>query len=403
MELKLLRIYRWIANFSTSLVSAFVPLIVYKYTSSLSLALLSLILEKSLNFIANKIFGKIMVKKPQLFLLIRLAPILLYEILVLVINANPILAVVGISIGMSLSHTFKFIPIEIIYCQNSVNQQAEGIGLNVLIDRSAYIFAFICGGLFLDFLPTYILIILSTTLYVLGTIPMIVFYIKNKNNKSFNEEYTAYAHLILKKKRHVKNKSLKLKKKIRLRYAFYNLLVTTIEGLYYYIPLFAFIFTNSFTLAATINITYDITYAISSIIAGKLDKKFDLTGSTVIGCILCSIGLIAIPSAISSWWIYIAIAGVGIGYAIPSVFMTNRMLSKSRLIGRSNQTMCDRLNMMLVNNGILYSLGFFAPILSWFFYIGSLLMIFSSMYVPVLEEESRALLVDYFQENDIPS
>lgn len=403
MELKILRFYRWIANFSTSMVSAFVPLIVYDYTGKLWLSLLALILQRVINYLSNLIFRKAMVKKPQLFLVLRLFPILLYEVLVIFIKFNPILCVLGISVGLALSHSFKYIPIEVIYSQNSIDKDADQVGFTVFIDRSAYIIAFICGGLFLDYIPTIYLVIISVVLYILGTIPMFMQYIENRKKKNFNEEYAAYAHLILKKKRKTKSQSVQLKKKLRFRYAFYNFLITTIDGYYYYIPLFVFIATGSFTLASIINVIFDVTYAFGSVLVGWLDKKKDLTAFTIIACLLCTACLVLTPILINHWTIYLVAGFLGFSYSFPAVFMFNRMLTKTRLVGRSNQSVADKFDMMLVNNSILYSTGFLVPQLSWFFYFGAILLMFSSMYIPKLEEESRALLVDYFQENDIPS
>ena len=403
MELKILRFYRWIANFSTSMVSAFVPLIVYKYTGKLWLSLLTLILQRLINYVSNIIFRKAMVKRPQLFLVLRLFPILLYELLVIFIDFNPILCVIGISIGMALSHSFKYIPIEVIYSQNSIDKDADQVGFTVFVDRSAYIIAFICGGLFLDYISTVYLVIISVVLYVLGTIPMFMQYLENRKKKNFNEEYAAYAHLILKKKKKTKSQSVELKKKLRFRYAFYNFLITTIDGYYYYIPLFVYIATGSFTLASIINVIFDLTYAFSSVLVGWLDKKKDLTSFTVVACLICTACLVLTPITINHWTIYLVAGFLGFAYSFPAVFMFNRMLTKTRLVGRSNQSVADKFDMMLVNNSILYSTGFLAPQLSWFFYFGAVLLMFSSMYIPKLEEESRALLVDYFQENDIPS
>lgn len=403
MELKILRFYRWIANFSTSMVSAFVPLIVYKYTGKLWLSLLTLILQRVVNYFSNLIFRKAMVKKPQLFLILRLFPILLYEVLVIFIDFSPILCVIGISIGMALSHSFKYIPIEVIYSQNSIDKDADQVGFTVFVDRSAYIIAFICGGLFLDYISTVYLVVISIVLYILGTVPMLMIYVENRKKKNFNEEYAAYAHLILKKKKKTKSQSVQLKKKLRFRYAFYNFLITTIDGYYYYIPLFVYIATGSFTLASIINVIFDITYAFGSVFVGWLDKKKDLTGFTVVACLLCTACLVLTPITISHWTIYLVAGVLGFAYSFPAVFMFNRMLTKTRLVGRSNQSVADKFDMMLVNNSVLYATGFLVPQLNWFFYFGSILLMFASMYIPKLEEESRALLVDYFQENDIPS
>ena len=83
MELKLLNFNRIMANISTKLVGGFIPLIVYKYVPShkLQLAILTIIIEYFLSFLFAVILKKWLIKNPQLFLFLRIIPIIIYEIL----------------------------------------------------------------------------------------------------------------------------------------------------------------------------------------------------------------------------------------------------------------------------------------------------------------------------------
>ena len=117
MELKLLNFNRIMANISTKLVGGFIPLIVYNNVSShkLELALLTLIIEYLLSLLFGTVLKKFLISKPQLFLFLRIIPIVVYEILLLYVAKNPIGWVIGIGVAYSLSYAFKYIPTEVLF------------------------------------------------------------------------------------------------------------------------------------------------------------------------------------------------------------------------------------------------------------------------------------------------
>jgi len=117
MEGKLLNVNRFMSNFATKLVSGFIPVIVYKYAPSnkMFLALLTLIVQYFTNLMFNIALKKYLIKKPQLFLFLRIIPIAIYQILLLFVADYTLFCVIGIGIAFALSYTFKNIPNEVLF------------------------------------------------------------------------------------------------------------------------------------------------------------------------------------------------------------------------------------------------------------------------------------------------
>ena len=117
MNTKLLNFNRFLSNFSTKLVGGFVPVIVYKMApnNKMLLAMLTCVIQYVLSVVMNIILKKQLVKRPQVFLFLRLFPVVLYEVLLLFVEDYPILCVIGIALGFSLSYVFKLIPTEVLF------------------------------------------------------------------------------------------------------------------------------------------------------------------------------------------------------------------------------------------------------------------------------------------------
>ena len=80
MQFKLLNFHKLIGNFATSLVGTFIPLIIYKVTGSLRWAVLFLLGQGLLRLISNHVFKKLVIKYPQVCIMIRAIPLLIYNI-----------------------------------------------------------------------------------------------------------------------------------------------------------------------------------------------------------------------------------------------------------------------------------------------------------------------------------
>jgi hypothetical protein len=87
-QLKLLNFHKMIANFANNLVGAFVGLIVYQTTNSLPLAITYFVFDNLIKLIFVLCLRKLYGKYPQLFLLLRIIPITLYNVFIFVLDYN---------------------------------------------------------------------------------------------------------------------------------------------------------------------------------------------------------------------------------------------------------------------------------------------------------------------------
>ena len=62
-----------------------------------------------------------------------------------------------------------------------------------VFEQLGSIIAVVAGGLFLDYLETYVLIIVAMSIYIISTIPLLIFYIRSRKNKGFNKELVSNA------------------------------------------------------------------------------------------------------------------------------------------------------------------------------------------------------------------
>ena len=108
-QLKLLNFHKMIANFANNLVGAFVPLIIYQATGSLTYAVLYLVCSNFLRLAFELILKNLYGKYPQLFLLLRIIPITLYNVFIFVLDVNLVLGVIGVCIFLALDHAFSVI------------------------------------------------------------------------------------------------------------------------------------------------------------------------------------------------------------------------------------------------------------------------------------------------------
>ena len=88
MQLKLLNFHKIFSQFASNIVGAFIALIIYKSTNNFSFAFLFLCISMLLRIILTKIFFKQMTKYPQVFLLLRIIPFLLYSLSLLLLDTK---------------------------------------------------------------------------------------------------------------------------------------------------------------------------------------------------------------------------------------------------------------------------------------------------------------------------
>lgn len=401
-QLKLLNFHKMIANFANNLVGAFVPLIIYQSTNSLMLAILYLVANNILRYTFAFSFKKLYGRYPQLFLLLRIIPIALYNIFIFVLDYNLIIGVIGVCTFVALDYSLNNLPKEIIFNYSSLTQKSDKtIGITRLFEQTGTIVALIVGGLLLDLNKTLVLI-LSLTIYTISVIPLVIYYVRCRKQKTFNKDATSNALTTLNRDKKIKQSSKVLTKKLLLTYgivyfsfAFVDLLQTTYS-------LYVFIGQGEFATAGILNAVFNCLYAIGFYVASSVNEKKDTTKLVSLICILIGICVISMPFInINHYFIIVCLIYGIIGFTYPfiSLFVLDRMLIKSRIMGVSNLALFTRETSCIFAYVIGYSFGFLGLI--GIFIAITVTTASAGFIIPNGEEKTRKNLVDYLQNNEI--
>ncbi|MBE5757513.1 MAG: MFS transporter [Clostridiales bacterium] len=405
MEFKLLNFNRFMANFSTKLVGGFIAVIVYNYTQNLTLSLLTVVIQYLFGFFFSLIFKNLLIKKPQLFLFLRIIPIFVYELLLLFVDANPLWCVIGIGLAFSLSYTFKNIPNEVLFSYvNATRKSGTGrmLALSKVVDQGAIIVGLLIGGLILDYLPMQVLIIISLTLYLVGALPLFIFYMKHRKDKSYNQEYSTYAHIALKEQSNSTIYANSVSKRIRVIYCLFYFLQESLQAMYVLLPILIFRITGTFTSAAIASAIFDGFFGIGCYLTGKLESKRDITiMSATAGILVGVLGICLVFMRENTMWLFYLLVGImAICYAMTYFFMYNRMIMKSKIVGRNITCVINKINMYYLSTSFVVAFGMILPI-SVCFYVGGAMSIMAGFLSPKIEEKTRRILVDHLEDNDI--
>lgn len=394
MQLKLLNFHKMLANFATNLVGGFVPLMIYQVTNNILHAFIYLIGLYALNMIFNMIFQRLIVKYPQIFLLFRSVTILGLSLSILLIDVNWILGAVLVATFYALDNTFRSNSTEIILNYSTSESGGKGLGITRFFEQLGTIVSLILGGLFLDYLELYILIILALSIYLISCVPLLIYYIKSRKQKGFNTESTSNAQIFIESTDRTK-KGKRVANSLIFQYGFVYFLIAFLDNLTNIFNLFMYVKHGQFALAGYLSATYNLTYAIASYANEKLSAKFDMS---IFACICCFINgacAIALPFANYTVLHFILIGTIGFCYPFFSIFILDRLLSKSRILGISNRAIFMRDNASVAGKfyGLLFGLFGFIPA---FIAIGAALMTCSpSIYEN--EEATRKYLINYLE------
>lgn len=400
MQLKLLNFHKMLANFSTSLVGGFIPLIIYKNTQSLFWALFYLFAMYAINFIINQIFRKQFVKRPQLFLVLRAIPILIYSLSVLLINVNFVLGVILVAVFYAMNLSFKGNSTEIILNYSvSQNTDSKSFGLTRVFEQLGTIVAQITGGLFLDYLNTYVLIALAIGIYLISCVPLLIYYINSRKQKGFNTEMTSNALVQFAQNPDKTAKGKKVSGKILLQYGIVYYLVAFLDTFCDIFNIFTYVKTGQFALAGYFSATYNSAYAIASYVNGWLSSKHDTTVLASLCLIVNAISVVAV-SLVDNTIVQLVLFGV-IGFAYPfySLFLIERMLAKTRILGVSNNAIFVRDDASVLGKASCLSVSLFGFLVPTFAILGTALF-GAGIFLPINEEQTRKSLINYLEGSD---
>ena len=399
MQFKLLQFYKVLSNFSTSLISAFVPLLIYQETGKIYLSVLCLLIQTTSNIVFCYIFKKWLYEKPQLCLMLRTIPIILMQVILVFLAKAPVLSVVGCGVFTGLNYTLKYIPSDIIFTYTTPpNANSKWLGISRLSEEVGYVLAGVLGGLFLDYIDYTIVIIISLGLYVISSLPLVIFYIKNRKVKNFNTEQVSNAFVHYEHK--VKDgRGKKLSKKILGIYFVEYALNSGIDSIYALFGFMVYLNSGSFLLSGVLGGIFDSLYGISSMVIAKLDDKFDLTFWATGAVILMGICSVVMSFTAGSILSYICYELFAVLWPFPVIFVHQRLIMKTRILGINNDCAFYKYIGTLTGNSVAYAFGFISiPVVA----IAALVMaVGGGAMVPITEEKTRQALVDYLENNEI--
>lgn len=397
MQLKLLNFHKMLANFSTSLVGGFIPLIIYRQTNSLFWSIFYLFAMYILYFIFNQIFREQYVKRPQLFLVLRAVPILIYSVAVVLIDISFIVGVILVAIFYALNLSFRGNATEIILNYSvSQNTDSKSLGLTRVFEQIGTIVAMIAGGLFLDYLPTYVLIIIAMSIYLLSTVPLLMYYISARKQKGFNTEMTSNALVQFAQNPDKSQKGKKVSRQILFRYGLVYYLVGFLDIFCDTFNIFMYVKTGQFAWAGYFSALYNAAFAVGSYINGFLTAKFDTTKLAAASLIINGISVVVVACASSTIVQLIMFGIIGFVYPYYSLFLLERMLSKTRILGVSNRAIFMRDDATQLGRATCLIVALFGFIIPTFTVMGTAL-VSCGLFAPVNEEQTRKTMIDYLE------
>ncbi len=398
MQYKLLQFYKVLSNFSTNLISGFIPLIVYKSTQNVILAVGSLVLGYLATIGCNFLLRKALYKYPELCLCLRILPIIGMQVVLLFINVSPILMIIVFSIFYGLNYTLKTVPCEVIYSYSvPPNTSSTKLGLTRVFEQTGFVLSAIVGGLFLDNIPTLYVVIISLTLYLIASLPLMIYYIKNKGKGAFNTEVVSTAFIYYESKDE-SLKGKKVSKKITLMYFTYYALACGVDAFYRFFSFATYLATGSFLVSGVLSGSCDAIHGIMVFVAAKLDEKFDLTVLASISSFIMAACIVVATLTIGLWPSFVCFLLIPVFWPIPAIFINQRMLAKSKILGVTNDCNFIKYNGHLAGQTFCYMFGLTGFV--WLIFVaGACLMVAVGITSPIIEEKTRKILVDYIENN----
>lgn len=401
MQLKLLNFHKLLANIATNLVSAFVPLIILEATGSMILAGTSFAIQYIIRSVTTLLLHKQMCSKPQLVLLMRVVPLILYSIFIFIIDTNLWVGVIGTIFFYGISDCCKRMPLEVIlnYSSNEAKEESSGLGFTRLVEQAGVLIATLVGGFLLD-IDKRIVVVISVCVYIISCIPLVIYYYKSKNDKTFNHDAVSNAQLAFKSDENRKSIGKSLTLKILVMYGLTYFVYCFVDALTTCYNIHLFVKNGSYTMAGIFSAIYNGAFGLGSFIFGKLNEKKDLMPVVVVSSIVCGACIIPIMFDIPVWLGYILFGIIGFMYSSMCLFMFSRLITKSRILGISNTALFVRETTSNCSVIVAVGVGCFGTMIPAFVSM-TITFFVSAWLIPHNEEKTRKWLVDYLQYNEI--
>lgn len=402
MQFKLLQIYKTMSNFSISLIMEFIPFLilgfampVYGLGKALALMFIYWALQNLFIVGFSLLFKKLYFKKPQIFLLLRVIPIICCEVCILFLHTNAIWLIIIAAMFSAMENSFNFVPIDIIYNYVSEGADEKTLGITKFLDQLGWFVAGIVGGLFLDYIPQFVVIAFSLTMFIGSAVPLFIFYFKFKNTPNFNEDFVSYA--VAQEEESEKVKKLK-KSFLKKHFLTYFLTGPAADVFYYIATVLVYIETDSFFLTGLVNSVYDGIYGVSCLLVGKLLTRVDgknLTTVTILYLVASTFGMFFIRNIFVICALYWLAAVI---HPFLNMHLYQDYLDKARILGLGNQILINQNNASWLSYACCYLSGTFG-LLSIIIFSSALSII--GLFVSRHNESATTKdLVDYLNRNE---
>lgn len=400
MQFKLLNFHKLIGNFATSLVGTFIPLIIYKVTGSLRWAVLFLLGQGLLRLISNHVFKKLVIKYPQVCIMIRAIPLLIYNIALIFLEDFIIAGIIIVTISYSISNSLKNNATGILLNYSTPKKTAKNITSTRIIEASSAIIACVSGGLFMDWNQT-VLIVFSMALYLISALPLFVYFIKNRKEKVFNKDFTSNAAISYDKTPELKQKRKKIVRGFIFQFFMFYTLFCVVDMFTNMYTLHRFITMPTFAQAGYLTAMFQVANLVGVLFIGYFGKNIDLKMSNSIAAAFCGLPLIIIPLIQNYLTIYLLVFIFGFTYAICSNFMINSLMTKCKIINANNDALFARQDGIIVGQMIASVIVLIFNQVVPVFWAMLIFLLIYSIYTYIMEEKMRKKLVDYLEDNEI--
>ncbi len=400
MQFKLLNFHKFVGNFATSLVGTFIPLMVYKATGSLRLAVLFLFGQNLCRIISNHVFKKLFNNYPQFTLILRLMPLLIYNISLIFLEDFMVIGLILVTISYGINMSFKNNAAGVLLNYTSQKKTSKNLTYTRIVEAISAIVACIAGGLFIDWNAT-ALIIFSTALYLISVLPLFIYFLINKGKAGFNKDFISNAAVAYDQDPLLKQKRKNIVKHFVTQYFLFYTIFCVIDPFTNMYTLHLFIDVPTFAKAGYLTAMFQAANLAGALLVTYLNKKFDLRIVNTICGLVCAVPLGVIPFVQSYLVVYIMMFVFGFTYSLCSYFMMNSFMTKCKLIGANNRALLARQDGIIV--GQMFApiiVMIFGSVIPVFFVMIAALLVYS-IYTHIMEERLRRKLVNYLQNNEI--
>lgn len=396
MEFKYFGFYKSISNFATNLIGVFLPLLIYNQTGMFLLAIAFFLGQYALNILFSALLKKLIFSKPQILLLYRIIPFVLYSVCIMLLEVNVFVFAIPLCIFYSLNVAMSVPPEEILLNYSSEENYSEHLGIS---DFLTYLFAclsVVAGGYVLDNITPVVLTIISVTLYGISLIPLIIFYNKNKNKANFNQELTTNA---VEQDKNVKAKE-KARKSLIVRYSLILGLTFCIDACYALISLLVYIKFDLFTISAIIYGLSDLLYGASSLFVGKWHEKKDISPFAKIAAFISGIVITMLPFIDNQITLMIIICIISLLEPLLIIYLSDNMIQKTRILGVSNSALFYYTNSFWITTSVCILTGLVGTLTPGIILSG-LGTISVGLMIDKHEDKTNKIIIDYLDQVEI--